>query len=86
MEIRVEDRNEQTRQEQCIVVFKLYSHRCLEQLTPPYKASLQNVCDEMCVYILMLTMKGNYYFINSINYDMRKKNLEKSHIRYMIKN
>lgn len=34
----------------------------------------------MCMYILLLNMKGNYYFIKSINYDMRKKSC-KIHVR-----
>lgn len=51
----------------------------------PTKQAFEMSVIKLCIYILLLTMKGNYYFVNSINYDMRKKTLGKYVLDYMIK-
>lgn len=56
------------------------------RLEQPYKARPQNVCEEICIYILLLTMKGNYYFVIPITHDMSRKMLAKCVLDYTIKN
>lgn len=57
-----------------------------KNLIQTYKANPQNVCDEICIYVLLLTMKANYYFVNSITHDMSRKMLTKCVLDYTIKN